>query len=41
MSYIEHTYQGYQVFGNITTTEENFKDAREVYEEEGAIFLGK
>ena len=32
---------GYQVFGNITRTEENFIDLREVIEEEGGIFLGE
>lgn len=32
---------GYQIFGNITHTEDNWKDFREVVADAGAIFLGK
>ena len=32
---------GYQIFGNIKHTEDNFLDFRTILEEEGAIFLGK
>ena len=32
---------GFQVFGNVTHNDENYKDFRELADEEGAIFLGK
>ena len=32
---------GFQIFGNIKRTEDNFLDFRTILEEEGAVFLGK
>ena len=31
---------GYQTFGNLRTSDDDFKDFREVVDEEGAVFLG-
>ena len=32
---------GFQIFGNIKRTEDNFLDFRTILEKEGAVFLGK
>jgi hypothetical protein len=32
---------GYQIFGSIKRTENNFLDYRQILEEEGGLFLGK
>jgi hypothetical protein len=34
------TDQGYEVFGNIKHTEENFKDFRDLIKDAGGVFLG-